>query len=207
MSKFDTEELRAKVPVEEYIGNYVALKKTGKVLKGLCPIHAEKTPSFTVSPARKSWHCFGCGKGGDVIGFAQFIHNCDFVEACRMLGANERPEAPPQPLTAENHSWLGAAVDTASTWRKIVNLQDEKNRCRDEGTSDSRERWADLNRKQRVALTALYPMIERLDAVVDHEPRWSGMPMVKLVITPDIEPFILGTPAFRQFVLSLVEGQ
>ena len=71
------------VPV---ISQHVHLRRTGKDYTGLCPFHTEKTPSFTVSPAKQIYHCFGCGAGGDVIAFIQQIHGCDFKQACAELG-------------------------------------------------------------------------------------------------------------------------
>jgi len=69
----------------EIIGETVQLKKAGASFKGLCPFHGEKTPSFVVTPARESWHCFGCGKGGDVFSFVMERDGIGFPEALRRL--------------------------------------------------------------------------------------------------------------------------
>lgn len=71
--------------IVEIVGESVTLKKTGVNYKGLCPFHSEKTPSFTVNQARRSFHCFGCGEGGDVLAFVMRFHSCGFVEALKML--------------------------------------------------------------------------------------------------------------------------
>jgi DNA primase len=63
------------------------LRKAGASFKGLCPFHGEKTPSFTVTPARESWKCFGCGRGGDIFSFAMERDGIDFPEALRRLAA------------------------------------------------------------------------------------------------------------------------
>ena len=79
------EELRAKNEISEVIGSYVNLKKAGRLYKGLCPFHGEKTPSFTVYPDTQSFYCFGCGVGGDVIGFIRKAENLDYTEAIKLL--------------------------------------------------------------------------------------------------------------------------
>ena len=80
-------EIRDRVDVVGLIGRYVELKKAGRNLKGLCPFHNEKTPSFNVQPDRQIFHCFGCGEGGDVITFLQRHDGLSFPEAARMLAA------------------------------------------------------------------------------------------------------------------------
>ena len=81
----DTDEIKSKINIVDYIGKRVILKKTGRNFKGLCPFHNEKTPSFIVSPERESWHCFGCGKGGDVFAFVMEYDHVDFIEALESL--------------------------------------------------------------------------------------------------------------------------
>jgi DNA primase len=75
-----------KPDIVQYISQHVDLKKSGQNYKGLCPLHDEKTPSFTVSPARQFYHCFGCGAGGDVFDFTMQYHNCTFKEALNIHG-------------------------------------------------------------------------------------------------------------------------
>ncbi|MBE6530655.1 MAG: DNA primase [Ruminococcaceae bacterium] len=71
--------------IEQVISSYVTLKRAGSNLNGLCPFHSEKTPSFTVFPATKSFYCFGCGAGGDVITFIMRSENLDYADALRFL--------------------------------------------------------------------------------------------------------------------------
>lgn len=88
-----------RVDILDVVLEQVALKRSGQRWVGLCPFHAEKTPSFTVHPGRGSFKCFGCGKGGDVFSFVQFRENVSFMEAMRILaeraGVHLR-EAPPE---------------------------------------------------------------------------------------------------------------
>jgi len=67
------------------VGDFVNLKKAGANLKGLCPFHNEKTPSFVVSPAKNLCKCFGCGKGGDPVRFMMNHENLSFPDALRYL--------------------------------------------------------------------------------------------------------------------------
>ncbi|MBI3619948.1 DNA primase [Candidatus Roizmanbacteria bacterium] len=80
------DEVKKKIDIIEYIGQFVTLKKTGRNFKGLCPFHQEKTPSFVVSPDRQIWHCFGsCQDGGDAIKFLMKWENITFYEALKEL--------------------------------------------------------------------------------------------------------------------------
>ena len=88
------EEIRYRCDIEEVIGTYVTLKRAGSNRHGLCPFHSEKTPSFTVFPATKSFYCFGCGAGGDVVTFIQKIENLDYVGSLEFLAARAGIQIP-----------------------------------------------------------------------------------------------------------------
>lgn len=79
------QELTSKNDIESTVSGYVALRRRGRNLVGLCPFHGEKTPSFTVYPETASFYCFGCGAGGDVITFVKRIENLDYMDAVRFL--------------------------------------------------------------------------------------------------------------------------
>ena len=80
-------EVKSKLSVVEVVGETVALKKAGTTYKGLCPFHGEKTPSFVATPVRESWHCFGCGLGGDIFSFVMQRDGVPFPEALRTLAS------------------------------------------------------------------------------------------------------------------------
>ena len=82
-----TAEVKSKLSVVDVVGESVTLKKAGTTYKGLCPFHGEKTPSFVVTPTRESWHCFGCGLGGDIFSFVMQRDGSTFPEALRTLAA------------------------------------------------------------------------------------------------------------------------
>ncbi|GAC1634919.1 MAG: hypothetical protein NVS4B2_22000 [Chloroflexota bacterium] len=79
------EEIKGRLSIEDIVGRYVDLKRSGASYKGLCPFHQEKTPSFYVTPARGSYHCFGCGKGGDIFSFVMDVDRVAFPDALKSL--------------------------------------------------------------------------------------------------------------------------
>jgi DNA primase len=79
------EQIRDATDIVALVGEKVALRRAGRSWKGLCPFHPEKTPSFTVNPERQVWHCFGCGKGGDVFAWLTETEKMTFPEALRAL--------------------------------------------------------------------------------------------------------------------------
>ncbi len=80
------DQIKDRIDVVDLVSEYVKLKKSGSGYMGLCPFHSEKSPSFSVSPIRQSYHCFGCGKGGDIFSFLMEYDNLTFPEAVRQLG-------------------------------------------------------------------------------------------------------------------------
>ncbi|BCU79410.1 DNA primase [Luteolibacter sp. LG18] len=79
------QQVLAATDIVDLIGSYVQLRRAGSGFKGLCPFHNEKSPSFNVTPSRQSFHCFGCGKGGDAIAFIREYENLPFTDAVRKL--------------------------------------------------------------------------------------------------------------------------
>ncbi len=111
-------EVREKAPIDDVVGQYVTLKNAGGgSQKGLCPFHDEKTPSFNVNPSRQTFHCFGCGEGGDVISFVMKLDGLSFVETVERLAEkygielkreegdsfDDRPKGPPRGKLIEAH--------------------------------------------------------------------------------------------------------
>ena len=82
---YKIDEIRSANDIVEVISSFVQLKRRGKNFLGLCPFHKEKTPSFTVSPDKQMYHCFGCGKGGNIYTFVMEMEKVTFVEAVRSL--------------------------------------------------------------------------------------------------------------------------
>ncbi len=94
------EELSRRIDITELIGSYVELKRAGRMEKGLCPFHNEKTPSFYVYPETNSYFCFGCNAGGSALDFVMHQQNLDFIEAVKFLAARVGMPMPDEDDTA-----------------------------------------------------------------------------------------------------------
>lgn len=95
------DKIYAAAKIEEVVGDYVTLRKRGANLIGLCPFHNEKTGSFTVSPSKGIYKCFGCGVSGHAVGFIMEIEQCSYVEALKQLGKKYHIEVEERELTQE----------------------------------------------------------------------------------------------------------
>ena len=97
------EEIRSRTDIVEIVSEAVVLKKTGKYFKGLCPFHSEKTPSFTVSPDKQIYHCFGCSAGGNAFKFLMETQSLPFLEAVKIL-ASKAHVSIPSPMRSATHN-------------------------------------------------------------------------------------------------------
>jgi DNA primase len=96
------EEIRERADIVEVISDHLALKKAGRNYKGLCPFHQEKTPSFTVSPEKQLFHCFGCGEGGNIFTFLMKYEQISFAEAARVLAQKYGVRIPEPRMSARD---------------------------------------------------------------------------------------------------------
>src|SRR5919106_1405175 len=117
-------EIKSKLPVVDVVGETVALKRAGTVHKGLCPFHAEKTPSFIVTPDRETWHCFGCGEHGDIFTFVMRRDGLDFREALARLAERAGVELSARSAGEDRRRRrLREALEAAIAWYREVLLQ------------------------------------------------------------------------------------
>ena len=108
------QDLLARVDIVEVVGRYVQLKKSGQNYSGLCPFHAEKTPSFTVSASKQFFHCFGCGAHGSAIGFLMEHRGQGYVDAIRDLAQAAGMQVPETERAADSHLKTRALTEILS---------------------------------------------------------------------------------------------
>lgn len=111
------QQIKDRLNILDIVGQYVELHRAGKHFKGRCPFHNEKSPSFHVSPDRGTYHCFGCGVGGDIFSFVQAIDGVEFKEALKTLAQKANVElVPEQPEKRSERDRLYAILDTATSF-------------------------------------------------------------------------------------------
>ncbi len=116
-------EIRDRVDIVELVGRVVQLKKAGTVYKGLCPFHSENTPSFTVTPTRNTYHCFGCGVHGDAVRFLVEHEKMNFPEAVRELARGVGVEVPDsRPISPQERE---ARQRKRSLEERLLQVQDK----------------------------------------------------------------------------------
>ena len=120
------EDIRYRCDIEDVISSYISLKRAGSNLKGLCPFHSEKTPSFVVYKDTQSFYCFGCGAGGDVISFIMRQENLDYVSAVEFLAKRAGITLPEFDMTGRGNEGVGRArilqmnTDAAKYFRQML---------------------------------------------------------------------------------------
>ena len=107
LSSETIEAVKARIEIDEVVGDYVSLKKKGQNMWACCPFHDEKTPSFSVNPNKGLYKCFGCGEAGDAIKFVMELDGLSYPEAIRQLAGKygisvEEEEYTPEQVVAQN---------------------------------------------------------------------------------------------------------
>ncbi|NBU18468.1 MAG: hypothetical protein EBS44_04285 [Betaproteobacteria bacterium] len=114
------QELLDRTDVVEVVGRYVTLKKGGANYMGLCPFHGEKSPSFSVSPTKQFFHCFGCGKNGNAIGFLMDHAGMNFVEAVKDLAQNAGMQVPEEDVSPQDRERAAQARQKQTTLTEVL---------------------------------------------------------------------------------------
>jgi len=114
------QELLSRVDVVDVVGRYVQLKKGGANFMGLCPFHGEKSPSFSVSPSKQFYHCFGCGKNGNAIGFLMEHAGMGFVEAVNDLAGQVGMVVPQEDISPQERERQAAAKLKQATLNDVL---------------------------------------------------------------------------------------
>ncbi|WP_278535548.1 DNA primase [Delftia acidovorans] len=114
------QELLSRVDVVDIVGRYVQLRKGGANFMGLCPFHSEKSPSFTVSPSKQFYHCFGCGKNGNAIGFLMDHAGMGFVEAVQDLAGQVGLQVPQDDISPAERERQAAQKQKQATLTDVL---------------------------------------------------------------------------------------
>ncbi len=114
------QELLARADVVEIVGRYVQLKKGGANYMGLCPFHGEKSPSFSVSPTKQFYHCFGCGKNGNAIGFLMEHAGMNFVEAVNDLAQQYGMQVPAEDASPQDRARAAQQRERQATLTEVL---------------------------------------------------------------------------------------
>lgn len=130
-------EVQSRIDITDVISSHTELKKAGSRLKGLCPFHNEKTPSFIVSKETQTYHCFGCGKGGNVFTFLRDKENMSFVDAVKTLADRcgvVIPETSSSPISQTEHTRIQTLKEKLYTIHKVVAKYYAERLFKSEGT-------------------------------------------------------------------------
>jgi DNA primase len=119
------DEIRSRCDIVDVIQGYLPLKRTGNKFKALCPFHSEKTPSFTINQERQIYHCFGCGKGGDVFRFVMEKEGVDFPNAAHILAAKSGVVIPDKPRGAGGGVYDGKISESGRQREKLYKIHEE----------------------------------------------------------------------------------
>ena len=114
------QELLARADVVDIVGRYVPLKKGGANFMGLCPFHGEKSPSFSVSPAKQFYHCFGCGKSGNAIGFLMEHAGMSFIEAVQDLAQQYGLQVPQDDVSPQDRAKAAQRREQQATLTSVL---------------------------------------------------------------------------------------
>ncbi len=143
-----SDEIKSKLDIVDVIREYIQLKAAGLNFRANCPFHREKTPSFMVSPEKQIWHCFGCGKGGDVFSFVMEIEGLSFVEVLRLLAkkAGVVLKKSDPALTSKRNALLDILELSARYYHKVLTDSPAAETARQylkerAITSDTIEKW------------------------------------------------------------------
>lgn len=123
MARLDLSDLREAHPVSAVVGAVTKLRRAGGELVCCCPLHTDRSPSFTIYAGDRRWHCFGCGQGGDVLDFIQRLHGVGLREAADMLGGGRLPVAPVLPVRQPDGDDRDKIAVAVTTWRQAGPIQ------------------------------------------------------------------------------------
>lgn len=151
VSKEIIDEILRRNDIESLISNYVALKRAGSTLKGLCPFHSEKTPSFVVYPPDNSFYCFGCGIGGDAVTFVKQMERLDYMDALEFLAKRAGITIPADTKQA----YVGKRVDKARVIKMNTDAAKFFHKCLFSDNHEAKEALSYFTEKRGLSLATI----------------------------------------------------
>lgn len=151
VSKEIIDEILRRNDIESLISNYVALKRAGSNLKGLCPFHSEKTPSFVVYPPDNSFYCFGCGIGGDAVTFVKQMERLDYMDALEFLAKRAGITIPADTKQA----YVGKRVDKARVIKMNTDAAKFFHKCLFSDNHEAKEALSYFTEKRGLSLATI----------------------------------------------------
>jgi len=145
------DEILLRNDIESLIGSYVSLKRAGSNLKGLCPFHSEKTPSFTVYPSENSFYCFGCGVGGNAVTFIRQIEHLDYPDAIEFLAKRAGITV----IRDDDYKFEKKSIDKSKLLQMNVDAAKFFHRCLFDSTQKSREALAYFTEKRGLSVATI----------------------------------------------------
>ena len=138
MNRTAVEQIKERIPIDELIGSYVKLEKSGKSYKARCPFHNEKSASFFVSPDRGGYYCFGCGAKGDIFSFVQQFEGLDFRGALKILAEKAGVQLTVDRKADGERDQLFEAMELATAYfeKQLENSEEASEYVKNRGITD-----------------------------------------------------------------------
>ncbi|MBC7248388.1 MAG: hypothetical protein H5T73_11510 [Actinobacteria bacterium] len=180
--------VKARLDIVEVVSGYVQLKKAGRLYRGLCPFHDEKTPSFVVDPKGQRFNCYGCGAHGDAIDFLQAVNGWDFKRALEYT-ADLAGVPLDRPLSREERDCL----------RREEEAKKERRRCRELARKASLEAERGLPKPRKPEDLAAFDLIYETKDKLDRGAEWVEDPLT-------LKAYVSGLAAWRKRALCALKG-
>jgi hypothetical protein len=167
-------ELKSRARLDEVVGRFTKLRRSGRQLVGLCPFHRERNPSFYVDPQKKVFHCFGCGADGDLFDFVMRATGCDFRRALEIVAEFLGVASESEPRSGERfRAGVGGGLPPAGAQRRTLNSQ-----FHPQSRAEILAALDETNRRLLVIEAANHDASSDLDLATACEPERGAIPLL-----------------------------